>query len=358
MAAPDPSLDALRQRRNLNFIASGAEFDFGAASDCPWVPAELASLRADSRGVEAVASGGLTAEVLCLRVGGRRYAIKKARAECLVRNADGQTSFLNELQRHAELRALALPGVLRPLYGSLQLGLIVSPWIEGNSPQRFNPRQTSQLLETGCALVEAGFFEWDFSPGNLLDDGQQLWLFDFGYQYRFDPLTQFNSAGNGRDCPQFHLAERIIGRNLSGQLLELDAGAARQALGDFIAAALTTYSGLRQRLAARGATAPVLAWLDGLIATWREGLDHDPQRLFLQLCWQAHASDLEDDLRGQTCTARTLQRADWLVQTLRRDHAALQRSGALPAAEAALSSTALLAHYQQLGQQARCLLIG
>ena len=352
------SLDAQRQRRNLDFIASGAAFDFGATSDCPLPPAELARLQADSPGVEAVVSGGLTAEVLCLRVGGRRYAVKQARPECLVRNADGQTSFLNELQRHAELRELALPGVLRPLYGSLRLGLIISPWIEGSSPQRFNARQTAQLLETGCALVEAGFFEWDFSPGNLLDDGRQLWLFDFGYQYRFDPLSQFNSAGMGSDCPQFHLAERIIGRNFSGQLLALEAGAALQALCDFIAVALPAYAGLRQRLGARGAAAPVLAWLDGLMAAWRDGLDRDPQGMFLKLCWQAHASDLEDDLRGQTCTPRTLRRADWLVQTARCDHAALLHSGVLPEAEAALSSTALASHYLQLGQQARRHLIG
>ncbi|MDN3921961.1 hypothetical protein [Roseateles violae] len=357
MGGPDLSLDAQRQRRNLDFLASGAEFDFGDAADCPLPPAELAALQADSPGVEAVVTGGLSAEVLKLRVGERLFAVKKARPQCRVRNVDGQTSFLNELQRHAELRALALPGVLKPVYGSLRHGLIVSPWIAGGNPQRFDQRQTAQLLESGCALVAAGFFEWDFSPGNLLDDGRRLWLFDFGYLYRFDPLSQYNSAGMGNDCPQFHLAERIISRHLSGQLLMLDDTEALPAFRDFIGLALPAYEGLQRQLRERGARAHVLSWLETIMAAWRAGLDGDLGPLFLQQCWQAHAHDLDDDLRGQSCTARTLRRAEWLAQTAEREHATLKHSGALPAALAQLDANALGAHYRGLGAQARAYLI-
>ena len=353
MAGPDLSLDALRQRRNLDFIASGAEFAFGDAAACPLPPAHLAALQADSSGVEALVSGGLTAEVLRLRVGERLFAIKKARPECLVRNADGKTSFLNELQRHAELQSLALPGLLKPLWGSLRHGLIVSPWIAGTSPQRFDRRQLRQLFETGTALITVGFFEWDFSPGNLLDDGQQLWLFDFGYMYRFDPLSQFNSAGRGTDCPQFHLAERIIGRNFSGQLLELDPAAAEQALLDFIDEALRAYEAMLVRLSERGASAPVRCWLQALMDDWRQGVARDPAGLFLKICWQAHASDLADDLRGRSCTPRTLLRADWLIRSAAGQHAELMRMGALTPAEATLDAAGLAAHYRQLAVRAR-----
>ncbi len=36
--------------------------------------------------------------------------------------------------------------------------------------------------------------EWDLCSGNLLVDRQeQLWLFDFGYMYPFDPLREFTA---------------------------------------------------------------------------------------------------------------------------------------------------------------------
>ena len=54
----------------------------------------------------AVLESGLTARVFQLKLAGAAYALKKARPNCLVQNLDGQTSFLNELQRRAEIDAL------------------------------------------------------------------------------------------------------------------------------------------------------------------------------------------------------------------------------------------------------------
>lgn len=354
MARLDLTLDERRQQANLAFIASGAEFAFGNVAALPLPVADLQALNADSPGVESVHDGGLTAEVLCLAHAGRRWAVKRARAECRVRNADGATSFLNELQRHAELAPLALPGVIRPVYGSLRAGLVVSPWIAGRHPGVLDERQARSLLETGCALIEQGFFEWDYSAGNLLDDGQRLWLYDFGYCYRFDPLTEFNSAGHGRDCPQFHLAERIEGRHLFGALL--DAGSDDEALPHFLAfkrLAVQAYEALADRLAARGATPAVLDHYRGLAARWRAELAHAPARLYLADAWQAHSSDLDDDLRGRSCTPRTLRRAQWLQRTLRAHGPSLRASGALTPADAALSDATLLACLYERELEAR-----
>ena len=344
MVRADLTLDERRQQANLAFMASGAEFAFGDETALPLPVADLQALDANSAGVEALHDGGLTAEVLCLNHAGRRWAVKRARAECRVHNPDGQTSFLNELQRHAELAPLALPGVIAPVYGSLRAGLVVSPWIAGRHPGVLDERQARSLLDTGCALIEQGFFEWDYSAGNLLDDGERLWLYDFGYCYRFDPLTQLNSAGDGRDCPQFHLAERIEGRHLFGALL--DAGSDDAALPHFIAfkrRAIQAYDALVERLARRGAASLVLNHYRGLAAHWREELAHAPARLYLADAWQAHSSDLEDDLRGRSCTPRTLRRARWLQRALREHGPSLRASGALTREDANLSDAALLA---------------
>ena len=360
------TLDAARQQADLALLASGREFAFGDPADCPLPVAQLAALEAASPGVEVVHDGGLTARVCCLRVGDRRFAVKIARAECLVRNDDGRTSFLNELQRHAELRPLraagvALPGIAAPLYGSLRSGVIVSPWVDGEHVDRFDARRIRQLLASGCALVAHGFFEWDFSPGNLIDDGRQVWLFDFGYMYRFDPLTQFNSAGRGGDCPQFHLAERIETRNAFAWLLELEQHAGRDtalaAFGVVKQACLEAYVGLRAGLAGRGARPAVLGWLDAISARWSAALAGGLAPLYLQEGWRSHALDLEDDLHGQTCTPRTLARADWLIATATHAHAALRDTGALFGPDLALTRDALVQRYRTRRAQAERFLL-
>jgi hypothetical protein len=106
--------------------------------------------------------------------------------------------------------------------------VLLSPWVEGEIVRRWDERRIGQVIGAAVACASAGLLEWDLSPGNILDDGRQVWLFDFGYMYRFDPLRHFNSAGHGTDAPQFHPVERFETRNLFGHLLELerDAGSA------------------------------------------------------------------------------------------------------------------------------------
>jgi hypothetical protein len=361
------SLNALRQERHLAWVATGAEFSVGEAGDAPLPPRQLAALDATSPGVEAVFEGGLTARVFKLHAQGRRWAIKVERAQSLVRNVDGRTAFFNELQCHAELRVLRdagvqLPGVVHPVFGSLRQGVLVSPWIDGVSVASFDERRLRQLYETGIALVSHGLFEWDFSPGNVIDDGHQVWLFDFGYMYRFDPLTQFNSAGQGDDCPMFHLAERIETRNAFGWLLEVEQREGlEQALDSYRMIkriALDAYGVLRSTLARRHADGTVLTWLDRIAAGWAEGLDADLRSLYLREAWRSHALDLEDDLHGGSCTPRTLVRADWLVQAARTSHAELLAAGALFGADEALSPAALVQRYRERLLRAEALQTG
>lgn len=358
------TLDQARQQSDLAFLASGAEFAFGDANACPLTAEALAALHAGSPGVEAVIEIGLTARVLKLRVDGRCYAVKQARAECLVRNDDGRTSFLNELRRHAELRALRsqshhFPGVIAPLFGSLRAGLIVSPWIAGAAMDTLNERALRQLLRAGCTLALHGFFEWDYSPGNVIDDGEQVWLFDFGYQYRHDPLTQFNSASHGDDVPLFHVAERIETRNAFGRLLAIELAhgmpAALSAFGRMKQAALDAYTELRAALASRGTAGHVLGWLDGITVEWSTGLgggEESLRALYLKEGWRSHVLDLHDDLHGQTCTEQTLRRADWLIGQAQARHGELSAARAFFGDDASLPQEALIAHYRGLRAKA------
>ena len=351
------SLDTQRQRAALDFLARGDELTIGDAEALPLPPEALSRLSRDTAGVEAVIDNGLTGVVYKLRINERAYAVKCARRPCLVQNADGQTSFLNELLRHRELNALRaagteLPGIVQPLYGSLHHGVIVSPWIEGPTLRAFDERTLRQLLSTGRILCEHGFFEWDYSAGNMVDDGRQVWLFDFGYMYRYDPLTQYNTAGDGRSAPEFHLAERIETRHAFGWLLTIERSLGHEAaLSHFSLMkrlALEAYGQMRHNLAERGASAHVLSWLDGICAAWSLALAEAPQldALYLKEAWRSHVSDLDDDLRGRTCTRRTLERADWLIDKAAHRHAQLSAAGALHGADAALSAREVADKYR------------
>ena len=251
-----------------------------------------------------------------------------------MQNLNGQTSFLNEVQRRAELQALkqqpawseALSGIVATQYASYRQGLLLSPWIAGETVQKWDERRLLQLFASLSALLQLGFFDWDLCPGNLLYDGQ-IRLFDFGYMYRFDPLCEFNS--NGLLTPQCHAAERFETRSYYAYLLDLeqrqDSAVALSALELEKRIALDCYQRLRQTLAQREASHNVLTWLDGIIGDWQQALRHDLDSLYLREAWRSHWSDLDDDLQGQTCTALTLQRLDWLTDCLDAQATDLQR---------------------------------
>jgi hypothetical protein len=336
-----PSLDAIRHTQQTALLDSKVSVQFGTRK---WaqLPPDLATA-ATSETVTAHNAawidGGLTARVRRVNRGDDDIvAIKKARAKCLVENTDGKLSFVNEMLRRQELDQLAqrgrtINGITPTLFASLQDGLIVTPWIEGQHVHAWDERQLQHVFEIGAAFIGAGFFEWDFSPGNVIDDGRQVWLFDFGYMYRFDPLQQLNTAGKGIEYPQFHLAERIESRNFFGHLLQREHEDGINAVMPLCRLekeiALATYQKLQSDLSQRGATALVTQHYETICVRWKNALQSDLESLYLTEAWRSHEADLDDDLRGQTCTPMTLRKAEWLVSRVENDYEQLRAVGAL-----------------------------
>lgn len=356
------SLEEQRRQRQLAFLASGQELEVGDPSQLPLPLADLVSLSADSPLVEQVFEGGLTAVVYKLRIDGRCWALKRQRQRSLVQNVDGQTSFLNEVQRRKELRELkpvAAPlreHLVETRYASLRGGLLLSPWIEGAPLQRFDGRVFDPLFATLVELELAGFFEWDLSPGNLLDDGQHVVLFDFGYMYRFDPLTHYNS--NGLDTPLFHGIERFETRSFFGFLLQnplaLDQAGLLALFREEKELALTHYQRKLSRLARAGAGPAVLRWQRAIVDRWEAALasPRGLDELYLLESFRSHVLDLLDDLHGKSCTPQTLNKAAAVVQLLRQHYPLLAARGGLFFGDEALPQAALLEKYQQLERQA------
>jgi hypothetical protein len=352
-----PSLDALRHAAQRALRDGAATLSLGSLAGTPFTRQGLMALAPDDAQVEAVLDGGLTAEVWRLNAGGRRWALKRCRAASRVRNADGELAFVNELLRRAELEPLraADPGCWAGLcptqWADLQAGLILSPWLEGSTPQEWNERQLAQLFALGTRLWLEGFFEWDYSPGNLLDDGRQLMLFDFGYCYRFDPLRQFNSAGDGRSAPQFHPVERFETRCYFAHLLELEHSqgldAALQAFALEKCVARTAY----ERCATNWPSGrPMRRWANGSKPCCAAGAWTSRRRCRASTCRRPGARTRRTSTT--TCAGVRARRPRCAVPTgccsnWPWPRPQLRLLGALAADEAALDDAALLALYRQ-----------
>jgi hypothetical protein len=357
-------LETARQRVQLAFAVGTDELVFGNLNGLPWSPSELQSLDSGDQVVMQRLDSGLTAQVFQLDDGARRWTLKRARPRALVHNVDGQTSFLNEVQRRIDLATLKSmtsdlarwAAIVDTQYASYRQGLILSPWIEGTHVRHWDERRLTQLLGVACALWTQGLFEWDLCNGNILDDGRQLRLFDFGYMYRFDPVHHFNSAGNGTDVPLFHPAERFETRNHCGYLLELErASGSHAALEAFRlekVIALDAYQRMRSEIAKLAATGQVLEWLSRIIDNWRKGLQSGGEALYLVEQWRSHVLDLDDDLRGRSCTPMTLARADWLIDALTHHFDALSGHAALFWEDTGRTRSELLARYLELRSMA------
>jgi len=323
-------------------------------------------VRGDEPWVCEAFDGGLTARVFRSRAAGRDWTLKKARVSAGVHNVDGQTSFLNEIQRRADLTRLKaepggahrFAGIVDTQYASLRRGILLSPWIEGRIARDWDERSLGQLFEQLVELYLAGLFEWDLCPGNILDDGRRTMLFDFGYMYRFDPLTQFNSAGDGTSEPMFHPVERFESRNFCAWLLEKEQneglGAAVLAFQREKAVAIPAYERLHAELAARRARPAMVERFAALAARWREALRADAAALYLAENWRSHVLDLEDDLHGRSCTPLTLRRADWLLAALKDHSDALAAGDAFFWADRGRTRSELEASYRGKRAQAEC----
>jgi len=176
---------AARQARLLRMLESKQEIRIGREQDCPLSVAKLVRLKEDHPAVLKVYRHGLTAEVFHLKVEGHHWCLKRRRHDSLVANVDGRTAFLTELERRREIEALRelhptiLANVVCTCFGSARAGVLVSPWLRGVPVHELNERNLAQMLAVQAELAHWGWFDWDPSPGNLLDEADQrvrLWL--------------------------------------------------------------------------------------------------------------------------------------------------------------------------------------
>jgi len=95
-----------RQRAQVAFLASGAQLEVGDPAALPLPLETLVGTTASCPHLVEAIESGLTANVFKVSAGGHTWTLKRKRDEILVRNVDGQTSFLNEVQRRRDFTDL------------------------------------------------------------------------------------------------------------------------------------------------------------------------------------------------------------------------------------------------------------
>ncbi len=353
----------IRRNKQLEFLASGSDIEAGDASLLPISLPELLEVNERSSCVEKRIGSGLTADTFMIAAGGRRWNLKKKRAEILVKNADGQTSFLNEVQRRRDFETLkkknpaAFAGVVDTVYASLKHGIIVSPWIEGGTVKKYTPQIISNLFDTLFHIETAGLFEYDLCPGNILaqKDGT-VKLFDFGYMYPFSPLGEYNA--DGMELPLFHPVERFETRSFMQYLMDIEDEKGR-------AAALEEYrmekelaveyyhrtlSWLRSNRADQG----IINWKTGIIGLWENGLENHAalEKLYALESLRSYILDIHDDVGGRSCTLETLKKADRVISAFESGAAALSGIPALSWGDEKLDRAELVYKYRRLREKA------
>lgn len=329
-----------RQQQQKEFDESGQNLIVGSASHCPLKPTELANITADSPYVVEVFTSGLTAEVFHLRIKGSDYTLKKKRSEPKVQNLDGKYSFLNEVQRRADFQKLKdnpatandYKHIVPTIYADYRIGIILSPWLDGDLLQKPTETHVAQLFSTLFACEKAGLFEWDLCSGNIIvDKNQQLWLFDFGYMYPFDSLTELNS--NGLSDPLFQFCERFETRFLSGWLLkhELDTKDVLDVFRMVKKVALNVITTKLDWLAKQGANESVISYYAAMQQEYTKAISDSEElnRRYILDMFRSHVLDIEDDLDGKSCTSTTLLRVKAVISMLDKNYELLREGGAL-----------------------------
>lgn len=329
-----------RHKIQRQFENSDANLIVGNIEKCPISPKQLALTTSDSPYVVQTFKSGLTAEVYRIRLGAKEYTLKKKRPVARVKNLDGQFSFLNEVQRRFDFQKLkddpqtsaSFRCIVETVYADYRLGIILSDWIEGEPIKELTPSLLSQLFSTLIECEKVGLFEWDLCSGNLLvDRNQKLWLFDFGYMYAFDPLTEFNS--DGTNSPLFQFCERFETRFFSGWLLEQDYSH-HQSIAVFRnvkQAAVSVLEGKISWLECHRADSAILHYSESLRDQYLTALESDDalENLFTLEMFRSNVLDIEDDLDGKSCTPTTIKRVNTVLEMVENFYPLLQKQGAL-----------------------------
>ena len=346
-----------RQKYQLDFLASGENIIVGNENNLPLPLGEILKITKEDGPVEKYFSGGLTAEVFKLKIGESSYTLKKKRSQILVGNVDGQTSFLNEVQRRRDFEELKkinrdkYTGIVDTIYANLNCGVILSKWIEGREIEKYDRDIIDSIFYNLYNMEIGGVFECDPSNGNLLlTENNKVVMFDFGYAYPFDYLTDFNA--DGLEEPLFHLAERFETRCFFQLLLDIEKTLGiDKALSLFKIEkeiALKYYSLKLESVIKNNGINIIIKYLEYFINLWRECMNNNDKlsNLYSLDLFRSFLLDVHDDLSGKSCTPDTLEKINEVIDIAKNNYDFIKSQNVLFFGDEKLGKKNLLDKYE------------
>lgn len=296
-----------------------------------------------------------------IRVGNHCYNLKKKREHILVKNTDGQTSFLNEIQRrknfyeYKSIEPEKFSHIVHTIYASLHQGFILSEWIDGDIISRFDKEIIRDIFKTHIEIEKKGLFECDLSKNNLLiNKDKQIMFFDFGYMYPYNPLIHYNS--DGKQLPIFHLCERLESRSLMQYLMDIenDSSLMIETFENTKRLALEAYSEKLIWLEKNNADTDVIQWQKNWINQWEYSLKSPANLLetYELESFRSYVLDVHDDIGGKSCTPMTIKKLDKILEQIKHNYPTLKIRNGLFWGDEKLNNSSLYDKYTKLKEQA------
>jgi hypothetical protein len=299
---------------------------------------------------------GLTSKNFNIEVQGIKYNIKLQRRPILVQNEDGQTSFLNEIQRREELEVLRKSnpiidqGIVKTIYANLRDGIIISEFI---SLDHGDPYTQENLLELRQLLFELdinGFFEWDLTASNILMRQGHVTLFDFGYMYKYSPLLEYNNEGTKH--PNFHPLERFETRYYMHYISTLNHKDSQVAHRFYKRLMMEYFTDKAKWIKKQKGNPKIIQTYRKMAHNLSKHLK-DPklyQILYVGDMYSMLALEIRDDLSGKCCSSKTLDNVAKMKTLIQNKYSLLHASKRL-LEEDNLTKEDLLLHYIDIEQK-------
>jgi|GEM_PF-1795577 len=348
-----------RQKKQKVFEESGTNIILGNIGDFDPIISlvkEKIVVGYENEDVKVLASfeNGLTAKVYQVLYKGKCYNLKVKRVPSLVKNIDGETSFLNEVQRRKDFEELRKgnlvidKGVVKTLYANYREGIILSEWIKGEEIKEYTRDIFRSLFTLTWYFEKSGVMEWDLCSSNILLSNKQVKLFDFGYAYTYDPLTEYNSEGN--KLPLFNSVERFETRSFMPYLLEKNEGEILSIYRVEKEEAIRIYEEKLNWLIKNEASEDLIETAKEQLRKWRQGLTNleELKKLYRVESIRSYVLDIHDDVSGKSCTPKTLLKIKKVIELIRTDHEFFLSEDAYLWDDKLLSRQQLLKKYEKL----------
>lgn len=347
-----------RQQYQLDFSNSGKDLEVGDINNLPIPLDVLKNIESHSEYVEKHIKNGFTSEVFKLNIDGKFYTLKKKRDQSFVKNVDGQTSFLNEVQRRAgfnnakEFNPDGLESVVKTIYAGFLNGIIFSEWVPGYEVRGYNHEILDNLFLTLFHMEKVGIFEYDLCSGNILvQDNKRIKFFDFGYAYKFDPLTEYNA--DGKDIPHFHMAERLETRSFMQHLFDIsETISLEKALEIYKMEKEIAIKYYRLKfiwLKKNAAEQDIIDHVKYYIDIWVNSIKDKEQlnKLYNLDLFRSFILDVEDDISGKSCNPDTILKSEMIIKSLENNFDYLKTHNALIHEDRHLTRNELIIKYNE-----------